>query len=87
MYKCSAKTFSVNVITVALFVVFPQLCLVLTLCAAFWVRFLNQMFDAGVSVENLLNVIFISFYFVSLQWQKKGLAIIFCIMQFLAMTW
>ncbi|XP_056616860.1 vesicle transport protein SFT2A [Triplophysa dalaica] len=32
------------------------LCLVLTLCAAFW-------------------------------WQKKGLAIIFCIMQFLAMTW
>ncbi|XP_057704768.1 vesicle transport protein SFT2A isoform X2 [Corythoichthys intestinalis] len=32
------------------------LCLILTLCSAFW-------------------------------WQKKGLAIIFCILQFLAMTW
>lgn len=75
------------VITGALCVVFPQLCLVLTLCAVFWVRFLNQRFDADVSVDNLLYIILISCNFVSFQWKIKGLAIIFCVLQFLAMTW
>uniref|UniRef100_A0A672KWH1 Vesicle transport protein n=1 Tax=Sinocyclocheilus grahami TaxID=75366 RepID=A0A672KWH1_SINGR len=72
------------------------------LCSILWISFcvtlfhstcflmgpfkqLKRMFEPTRLIK--MYIIHILFLFVSLQWNKKGLAIIFCILQFLAMTW
>lgn len=66
----------------------PQVCLVLTLCAAFWVRKVARCFWVCVFCQTRISgtsgVLIIC---VSPQWKNKGLALLFCILQFLAFTW
>lgn len=61
-----------------------QLCLVLTLCAVFWVSRWGRIW---ISLSFFFEVVMAEWFCFLFQWGKKGLAIIFCILQFLAMTW
>lgn len=49
---------------------------------------LSKMFSQTRIIATLLMVTFLVLTFLSgLWWQKKGLTILFCLCQFLAMTW
>uniref|UniRef100_A0AC11EQU1 Uncharacterized protein n=1 Tax=Ovis aries TaxID=9940 RepID=A0AC11EQU1_SHEEP len=55
------------------------LCFVLTLCAALW--------ELKEAVKGILKRLPGCVCLCCCQWHKKGLAVLFCILQFLSMTW
>uniref|UniRef100_A0A8C5NTG5 Vesicle transport protein n=1 Tax=Junco hyemalis TaxID=40217 RepID=A0A8C5NTG5_JUNHY len=75
------------------------LCLILTLCSAFWVSTgVLYVYITGVNVtvvyfkSKILTLLSLLCFFPPplsspLQWRKAGLALLFCILQFFAMAW
>lgn len=60
-----------------------QLCFALTLCSAFWVSWGPWGWGPASAGAPACP----SDPALSLQWHNKGLALIFCILQSLALTW
>lgn len=75
------------------------MCLILTLCSAFWVSTrVLYVYITGVNVtgvcfkSKILTLLSLLYFFPPplsspLQWHKAGLALLFCILQFFAMAW
>ena len=72
------------------YVIFLQICIALTFCAALWVSKNNQ---TSAIVKKIICGIAKSICspvnktLLLLQWKNGGLCLLFCIIQFLAMTW